>query len=117
MMATYSGSPMTPAQVAAQKTWFVMGLINWKALKISHLQFLRREYGRNDKNIQAAIKGDPNTFVLIQIKTRTIPSHWVWAIGINGSGYWVADPLYGDKVDLFKRYGHSITGAAYFLKV
>lgn len=94
-----------------------MGLINWRAIKIPHLKFVRREYGRNDTNIIKAIKDSPNTFVILQVKTKTIPQHWVWAIGVNGPSYWIADPLHGDKADLFSRYGHSITGAAYFQKI
>lgn len=119
MLATYIGSPMTPAQVASQKTWFIAGKIIWQMIKIPHLKFVRREYGRNNANIIEAIKGDPDTFVFLQIKSRFIREHWMWAIGVidDGRSYWVADPLRGDRCDIIARYGNCITGAAYFKKI
>ncbi|MFA6158989.1 MAG: hypothetical protein WC763_05220 [Candidatus Paceibacterota bacterium] len=119
MLATYLGSPTTPSQVASNRIWFVLGKILWGNIKIPHMKFDRREYGRNDRNIVSAINGDPDSFVFLQIKNRIYKEHWMWAIGVidNGKSYWVADPLKGDRCDIVKRYGNSITGAAYFKKV
>jgi hypothetical protein len=116
MICTYIGQPYTPAQVAAQKSWFLGGLIWWSRIFVPRLKFVRREYGCFKSNIKACILDNPNTFVMLQIKNKKIKEHWLWAIGVNGNSFWVADPLVGDKVDLISRYGNSITGAAYFEK-
>jgi hypothetical protein len=118
MMATYIGQPRTPDQIAKNRFWFVLGKILWGSISIPHLKYVRREWGRKDASIIKAIKGDPNSFVMIQVKNTRIREHWLWAIGVidNGRSYLVADPLYGDKCDVISRYGNSITGAAYFEK-
>lgn len=118
MLASYIGSLTTPAQVAANKSWFFFGKILWWMVKIPHLKFIRREYGRNDKNIVDAINGDPNTFVFLQIKNPRIKEHWLWATGVvdGGKDYHAADPLTGEKVSVIAKYG-TITGAAYWKKI
>ena len=119
MIATYvAGYPITPDKIASNRSWFNYGNILWDKLKIPHLQFTSREYGRNDRNIIHAINDNPNTFVMLQVKTAKIKEHWLWAIAVDGNDYKVADPLYGDECNLAVRYGwHVITGAAYFKKI
>jgi len=117
MMATYTGAGYSPKDVAKQKNWFIGGLIWWDKINVPHLKFIRREYGYKRDNIVSCIKDDPNTFVMVQIKNKQIKEHWMWAIGVNGISFWVADPLTGKKEDLVKKYGNSITGAAYFRKI
>ena len=118
MLATYvSGQAITPDKIAVNRSWFSYGNIQWNKLKIPHLQFVSREQGKNDRNIIHAINDNPNTFVILQIKTSKIKEHWLLALSVDGNDYKVADPLYGDECSLIQRYGKCVSGAAYFKKI
>ncbi len=108
-LSTYFGDNDNPAEVA-QRLQYTTGLIIWGSCKFPHFHFERREFGRNDANIKAALR-DPNRAVILQVQNG---SHWVVATG-NAllGGYKIADPWFGD-FSTTRRYGNSITGAAYF---
>lgn len=109
-LSTYFGDNLTPARIADLIRFTVNGLIVWQTCNFAHFAFDRREIGRNDANIQAAIN-DPNRAVILEVAHGT---HWVVAIdNAPGNMYRIADPWLGDKTSL-ARYNGNITGAAYF---
>ena len=115
MLSDYFGSYVSPGQAARHLTWYTPdGLIIWQALQFDKMKFVRRETGRDDVYILAALK-DPNRAVMLQVNNG---QHWVVAIKKNllNNSYQVADPWMGDKCDVISRY-HNITGAAYFARV
>lgn len=87
------------------------GLILWQSCHFVNFKFDRREFGRNDQSIVAAIK-NPNTAVILEVNH----SHWVVAVGKNWitGNYKIADPWFGD-LSTIARYKNNITGAAYFI--
>ncbi len=108
MLSTYFGDNLNPSQVA-NKIKYTNGLIIWGSCVFNHFRFDRREYGRNDANIKAALK-DPNRAVILEVQNG---SHWVVATGNSWlGGYKIADPWFGD-FSTTSRY-KNITGAAYF---
>jgi hypothetical protein len=114
MLSDYYGFPVTPDRYAANSSFYTPdGLIVWAKLKLFPFRFVRREYGRNDDAIKAAIK-DPNQSVILQVNKG---QHWVLALRptLFGNSYVVADPWDASKVDVIAKY-HDITGAAYFTK-
>ena len=115
MLTDYFGEWMTPKQMAHDVNWYTKdGLILWKNLHFKNMKFDRREYGRNDYDIQAALK-DPDRAVILEGNNH---SQWVTALRktLIGKSYVVADPWLGTKVDVLKVY-KNITGAAYFSRV
>jgi len=78
------------------------------------MQFVDREYGRNDINILAALK-DPNQAVILEVDNA---SHW--CVGVRktlfGNDYVVVDPWTGKQATACGTY-KNITGAAYFKRV
>jgi hypothetical protein len=87
----------------------------WEALGFTHMKFQKRIRGqRIDAAIQASLKA-PNYAVLLEVDNG---SHWVVALRktLFGNSYVVADPFYGDKCDVIRRYGN-ITGSAHFMRI
>lgn len=86
------------------------GLIIWQNLHFERMRFVRREYGRNDFNIQHALNA-PTKAVILQVNNG---QHWVVAVKKNWSGdYTIIDPWDGKKKNCLASY-KNITGAAYF---
>ena len=110
MLSDYFGCFIWPAQIATERKFYTAGgLIIWRNLDFSCFKFERREYGRDDDNIRAAIR-DPDRAVILEVAH----SHWVVATGHNWlRGYSIADPWLGDRATM-RRYNNRITGAAYF---
>jgi ABC-type bacteriocin/lantibiotic exporter with double-glycine peptidase domain len=109
-LSTYYGKEFNPSQVCSYIKYTSDGLVIWGSCQFSQYRFERREYGRNDANIKAALK-NPDTSVILQVDGF----HWVVATGTTVFGnYKIADPWFGDKATV-SRYGR-ITGAAYFRK-
>lgn len=111
MLSDYFGSYKSPIEIAHNVANYTKdGLIVWKALSFKNMKFDKRTYGRDDNEIRAALK-DPNRAVILEVDN----AHWV--VGVKPTllsrDYVVADPWYGDKCNLSKRYG-KITGSAYF---
>lgn len=110
-LSTYFGDNFNPAQVCDRVKYTKDGLIIWASCKFKTFSFWFREQGRNDTNIKNAL-ADPNIAVILQV---AYGKHWVVATGWDSVNkiFKIADPLYGDRSTM-KRYGNSITGAAYF---
>lgn len=112
MLSDYFQCYKSPSELAHNVNNYTKdGLIIWKNLKFDKMKFASRDYGRNDRMIQQAIK-DPNRAVILQVDNG---AHWVTALRKTyvGNSYIVADPWSGDKCDVIKRY-KNITGAAFF---
>lgn len=110
-LSTYFGDNLNPHAVCNRIKYTPGGLIIWQSAVFEHFEFERREYGRKDANIEAALK-DPNRAVILNVGNG---SHWVVAVSRDWFGnYKIADPWMGDFLMLEKRYGRSIQGAAYF---
>lgn len=110
MLSDFFGCYTDPKKIALEAKHYTMdGLVLWKTMNFKKMRFVVREYGRKDKNIQAALK-DPDMGVLLEVNKG---QHWVLAVKANKTGYTVVDPFMGDDCDVIKRY-HNITGAAYF---
>ena len=110
-LSTYFGDNLNPAQVCDKVKYTKDGLIIWQSCKFKNFGFWFREFGRNETNIKNAL-ADPNIAVILQV---SYGKHWVVATGWDQKNkiFKIADPLYGDRSTM-KRYGNSITGAAYF---
>lgn len=108
-LSTYFGDNLNPAQVNAKIKYTADGLIIWQSCSFNTFVFERREFGRNEKNIKAALQ-DPNRAVILQVASG---SHWVVCIGEIAGIFKIADPWLGDKSSM-ARYNNNITGAAYF---
>jgi hypothetical protein len=110
-LSTYFGKAYDPGQVCDYIKYTSQGLVIWGSCKFDGYKFERREYGRNDRNILAALK-DPNKAVILQVQGY----HWVVATGKTFFGaYTIADPWFGDRSNV-NRYANQITGAAYFTR-
>lgn len=110
-LSTYFADNLNPAQVADHIKYTPDGLVIWQSCKFGHFEFERREFGRHDANILAALQ-DPNRAVILQVAHG---SHWVVATGkpVFSNIFKIADPWLGDRADM-GRYKNNITGAAYF---
>lgn len=108
-LSTYFGDNFNPLEGVKKIQFTKDGLILWNSCKFGHFAFERREYGRNDANIDKALK-DPNGAVILNVANG---SHWVVATGHSGTLYKIFDPWLGDASTM-KRYNNNITGAAYF---
>lgn len=111
-LSTYFGDNFTPGWAVKNIKYTPDGLILWQSCKFFKFAFERREHGRNDANIEAALK-DLNRAVILQVANA---SHWVVALGKLLGVYRIADPWVGDKSTML-RYKNNITGAAYFRKI
>lgn len=113
-ISTYFGDNLNPGQVCKQIKYTAGALVLWQSCNFSHFQFERREFGRNEINIMAAL-ADVNRAVILEVASH---SHWVVAIGYDRVNkiFRIADPWLGDKSTM-KRYFNNITGAAYFKRV
>lgn len=107
-ISTYFEDNLNPLQVSQKIKYTKDGLILWQTCVFPKFRFERREYGRNNKNIRAALN-DPSRAVLLEVANG---SHWVVATSVYGSDYKIADPWNGDTA-ISNRY-NNITGAAYF---
>lgn len=110
--SSYFGDNLTPPQLNSCQ-FTADGLLVWGTAIFSKFKFQRRQYGRYDVDIRAALS-DPNRVVLLEVANG---SHWVLAMGKEflGNGYKIADPWLGDISDT-GRYNENISGAAYFIK-
>jgi len=112
-LSTYFGNSFTPLQAVETIKYTPDGLILWQSCKFASFGFERREYGRNDTNIQSVLK-DPNRAVILNVASG---SHWVVCTGKTFFNiYKIADPWLGDFADM-QRYKNDITGAAYFKRI
>lgn len=112
-LSTYFGDNLNPGQMV-QKIKYLQGLVVWASCVFKTFKFERREYGRYDARILAALR-NPDTAVILQVNKG---AHWVVATGYDSveKVFKIADPWFGDRSTM-KRYGDSITGAAYFRRV
>lgn len=110
-MAQYFGQELTPLDVSKLYRFTSGGLLYWGSYQSPIYKWERREHGRNDTAIQAALD-DPLAAVILQVAGG---SHWVLGLGLDKkSGLIViADPWLGDFTTM-SRYADSITGASYF---
>jgi hypothetical protein len=87
------------------------GLLLWDSLSTVGLKLTKRGYGRNDSDIQSALK-NPATVCILQVQGN----HWVLATGNRLlGGYNIADSWFGDR-STTGRYGNNITGYAVISK-
>lgn len=111
-LSTYFGNNFDPLYAVKYLKYTNDGLILWQSCKFSKFGFERREFGRNDAEIQKALK-DPARAVILNVANG---SHWVVCTGKTIFGqYKIADPWLGD-FSTMSRYGNDISGAAYFKK-
>lgn len=121
MLSDYFNCFMKPDEIAGHQDWYTRpgnpvgeGLVIWTKLGFRLMKFTWREYGRNDAEIQRALK-DPDRAVMFQVNNG---AHWV--VGIRktlfGNSYIVADPWDATKCDVIKKY-HNITGMAFFARI
>lgn len=114
-LSTYFGDNLTPLQLSQTIKYTSDGLVLWQSCKFPHFEFWFRQYGRNEVDIKNAL-ADPKLAVILQVANG---SHWVVATGaptLFNRYFRIADPWDGFKTDM-RKYGNSITGAAYFKKV
>ena len=114
-LSTYFGDNLNPLQISQAIKYTPDGLVLWPSCKFARFAFWFREYGRNETNIKNAL-ADPNLAVILQVANGT---HWVVVTGkpnFFNRHFKIADPWFGDRSDM-RRYGDSITGAAYFKKI
>ena len=111
MFLDYFGRYKDPGLLASILEFTKDGLILWGSLHRVGLKLDKRGYGRNDSDIQAALK-NPATVCILQVQGN----HWVLATGKRLlGGYNIADPWFGDR-STTGRYGNSITGYAIISK-
>lgn len=113
MVSDYFGCYVSPLDLSHNVHNYTKdGLVVWEALSFRCFKGDKRTYGRDDKEIRAALK-DPSRAVILEVDS----SHWVVALAptLLGNDYRIADPWFGDKCVLSKRY-KKITGAKYFSK-
>lgn len=119
-LSTYFGDNLDPLQTCKKIQYTKPsgkesgGLVIWGSCTFGTFKFERRQYGRNERDIMAALK-DPDRAVILEVNKG---AHWVTATGYDGVNkiFKIADPWFGDRSTM-KRYGDSITGAAYFRRV
>jgi hypothetical protein len=112
MLSDYFNCYQSPLDIAKNVHNYTSdGLIIWGNLSFDKMDFVRREYGRNDTNLHEALK-HPDKAVILQVNNG---AHWVTAARPTkiGSDYVIIDPWDGTKTKAIARY-HNITGAAYF---
>lgn len=113
MLSDYFKSFVTPLDLATKVLKYTNdGLILWPSVNnIKNMAFEKRWYGRNDVEIQNALK-DPNKAVIFEVESH----HWV--VGLSKvflvNKYFISDPFYGDRTtsDRYK----SITGFTTFVR-
>jgi len=107
------GCYRSPLEIASEaKNYTPTGLVLWQNLKFDKMHFVRREYGRNDEAIKAALK-NPEMQVLLEVNDK---AHWVIANKKVGNDYEVTDPWTGKTCKVLAVY-HNITGAAYWEEI
>lgn len=113
-LSTYFGDNLTPDQINGKIRFTPDGLVIWASCVFGHFLFERREYGRNDREIAAAL-AHPDRAVILQVANK---SHWVVASGFDRPNklFRIADPWLGDRATM-ARYKNDITGAAYFTRL
>lgn len=114
MLTSYFGNFIYPDVIAKKETNYTKdGLIIWQNLQFDAMTFEKRLYGENIIEIQKSLL-DPNKAVILNVNDG---QHWVVALRktLFGNSYIVADPWFGDKCDVRKRY-RNITGTSHFLR-
>jgi len=118
MLSDYFGCYKSPQEIAHNVHNYTVptandsgGLVIWGNLRFERMKFVRREFGRNDTEIQRALKY-PHTAVILQVNNG---QHWVVATKKNliGGDYRIIDPIDGKSKNCLATY-RNITGAAYF---
>lgn len=112
MLSFYFGDNLTPDKIVDICKFTNQGLVIWTSCNFTKFAFERREYGRNEVNINQALK-DPNRAVILNVAQG---SHWVVATGHFGTLLKIADPWLGD-MSTMARYKNDIEGASYFRKI
>lgn len=113
MLSDWYGCYKSPLELASNANNYTKGgLVIWSHLSFDKMVFDRREYGRNDANIRAALAGK-DTAAILQVNDG---QHWVVAYSkrrAKKGDYIIIDPWDGKKKSLLSQY-KNITGAAYF---
>lgn len=112
MLTDYFGAYKAPSFLATKGLQYTKdGLVIWSSVNnLAGMAFEKRLYGRNDAEIGISLK-DPLRACILEVEGR----HWVTVMKktLFGNSYIVADPWFGDKCDVLKRY-KTITGSAHF---
>lgn len=112
MLSDYFGGYMPPDDIAKQNDWFTQdGLIIWRKLNFTTMEWVRRIWRRDDDAIKASL-ANPDTAVILEVANG---SHWVVAVRKMWfrNDYVIIDPLTGRVGAAIGDYGN-ITGSSHF---
>lgn len=115
MLSSYFNCLSYPPAIASHADWFTKdGLILWKKMWFSRMEFKERVYTRNDVLIRDSLR-DPRKAVLLNVNDGT---HWV--VGLSKSlwsnDYVCLDPWTGQKCLAMRSY-RNIVGSSHFAAI